>query len=336
MMEENYRQMMRVVRKGACAMMFTGVAMMSVHATDIVTQYPVRPVRMIVTFPPGGATDMVARLLGQQFSDGWGQQFVVDNRAGGGGIIGTEIAARAAPDGYTLLVGSSSGLVINPLLASKLPYDPVKDFLPVSLLSVNPTLLVAHPAVPASSVKELVALAKSRPGKLNYASVGQGSPVHLTMEWFKQLTGTDIVHIPYKGSTPAVTDLVGGQVQLMFNSIPPVLPLVKAGKLKAIAVGTAQRSRTVPEVPTIAESGVPGFDSATWFGLFAPAGTPLPIVAKLSTQAAGILSQPDVAQRLAAQGSDPRGSTPEALAQYMREESARWSRVIKSAAIKVD
>jgi tripartite-type tricarboxylate transporter receptor subunit TctC len=291
---------------------------------------------MVVTFPPGGATDMVARTVGQQLADAWGQQFVVDNRAGGGGIIGTEIAARAAPDGYTLLVGSSSGLVINPLLSAKLPYDPVKDFLPVSLLSVNPTLLVVHVSVAAGSVKELVALAKARPGKLNYASVGQGSPVHLTMEWFKQLTGADLVHVPYKGSAPAVTDLVGGQVQLMFNSIPPVLPLVKAGKLRAIAVGTAQRSRAVPEIPTIAESGVPGFDSATWFGLFAPAGTPQPIISKLSREAAGILSHPGVAQRLAAQGSDPRGSTPEQLAQYMREESARWSKVIKSAGIRID
>jgi tripartite-type tricarboxylate transporter receptor subunit TctC len=328
--------MTQVARDGASAILLAGVSIAAVHAADHATQYPARPVRMIVTFPPGGATDMVARAVGQQLSDAWAQQFVVDNRAGGGGIIGTEIAARSAPDGYTLLVGSSSGLVINPLLSRNLPYDPVKDFLPVSLLSVNPTLLVTHISVPAGSVKELVALAKSHPGKLNYASVGQGSPVHLTMELFKQLTGADLVHIPYKGSTPAVTDLVGGQVQLMFNSIPPVLPLVRAGKLKAIAVGTAQRSRAVPDIPTVAESGVPGFDSATWFGLFAPTGTPKSIVAKLSAQVAGILSQSDVAQRLAAQGSDPRGGTPEQLAQYMREESARWSKVIKSAAIKVD
>jgi tripartite-type tricarboxylate transporter receptor subunit TctC len=327
---------MKAVREGASTLVLAVVSMAAVYAADSAVQFPVRPVRMIVTFTPGGATDMVARAVGQQFAERWGQQFVVDNRAGGGGIIGTEIAAHAAPDGYTLLVGSSSGLVINPLLSSKLPYDPVKDFLPVSLLSVNPTLLVAHPAVPVSNVKELVALAKSRPGQLNYASVGSGSPVHLTMEWFKQLTGANLVHIPYKGSSPAVTDLVGGQVQLMFNSIPPVLPLVKAGKLKALAVGTAQRSRTVPEIPTIAESGVAGFDSATWFGLFAPAGTPKSIVAKLSKEAQGILAQSDVAARLTAQGSDPRGSTPEELAHYMREESARWSRVIKSAAIKVD
>jgi tripartite-type tricarboxylate transporter receptor subunit TctC len=193
-----------------------------------------------------------------------------------------------------------------------------------------------HPSVPITTVKELVAVAKAQPGKLNYASVGQGSPVHLTMELFKQLTGTELVHVPYKGSAPAVTDLVGGQVQLMFNSIPPVLPLVRAGKLKAIAVGAAQRSRTVPDIPTVAESGVPGFDSATWIGLFAPTGTAQLLVVKLSTAAARVLAQPDVAQKLAAQGSEPRGSTPEQLVRHMREDSARWSAVIKSAAIKVE
>lgn len=298
--------------------------------------YPVRPVRMIVTFTPGGATDMIARTVAQKLADAWGQQFVVDNRAGGGGVIGTELAARAAPDGYTLLVGSSSGLVINPLLSSKLPYDAARDFAPVSLLTVNPTLLVAHVSVSANNVKELVALAKSRPGKLNYASVGSGSPVHLAMEWFKQSTGTDLVHVPYKGSAPAVTDLVGGQVELMFNSIPPVLPLVRAGKLKALAVGSAQRSRSVPEIPTVAEAGVTGFDAATWFGLFAPTGTPAAVIAKLNREVGAILAQPELAQRLSAQGSEPRASTPAGLADYMRNESTRWRKVIASAGVKAD
>jgi len=306
------------------------------HALESAAAYPDKPVRLIVTFPPGGGTDMVAREVGQKLTESWGQQVVVDNRGGAGGIIGTEIAARAAPDGYTLLLGASSGLVINPLLRANLPYDPVRDFLPVSLLAVNPTLLVVNSSVPVSSVKELIAFAKARPGRLNYASVGQGSPIHLAMELFKSMTGVDFVHVPYKGSSPAVIDLLAGQVQLMFNSMPPVLPHVKTGKLKGLAVGSAQRSRAVPDIPTVAEAGVPGFEATTWFGLFAPAGTPKNIVNKLNTGIRKVLGDPEMAHRLIIQGAEPRSSTPEELAEFMRVESERAKKVITSAAIKIE
>ena len=298
--------------------------------------YPGKPVRLIVTFPPGGGADMIARAVGQKLFESWGQQVVVDNRGGAGGIIGTEIAARSAPDGYTLLIGASSGLVINPLLRTNLPYDPVRDFMPVSLLIVNPTLLVVNSSVPANSVKELIALAKAKPGQLNYASVGQGSPIHLAMELFKSMTGTNFVHVPYKGAGPAVTDLLAGQVQLMFNSMPSVLPHVKTGRLRGLAVGSAQRFRTVPDIPTVAEAGVPGFEAMTWFGMFAPAGTPKYIINKLNTQIVRILADPEMAHYLVIQGSEARSSTPEELAKYMRVESERAKKAIKSAAIRIE
>jgi len=298
--------------------------------------YPGKPVRMIVTFPPGGGADMIARAVGQKLFESWGQQVVVDNRGGAGGIIGTQIAARSAPDGYTLLIGASSGLVINPLLRTNLPYDPVRDFMPVSLLIVNPTLLVVNSTVPANSVKELIALAKAKPGQLNYASVGQGSPIHLAMELFKSMTGTNFVHVPYKGAGPAVTDLLAGQVQLMFNSMPSVLPHVKTGRLRGLAVGSAQRFRAVPDIPTVAEAGVPGFEAMTWFGMFAPAGTPKYIINKLNTQIVRILTDPEMAHYLVIQGSEARSSTPEELAKYMRVESERAKKAIKSAAIRIE
>ena len=290
----------------------------------------------MVPFPAGGAVDIVARTVAQKLSAAFRQQFVVDNRPGGGGTIATQTVARAAPDGYTLLLGTASGMVINPLLMTNLPYHPVKDFAPISLLAVNPTLLVVHNSVPVSTVKELIAYAKARPGTLNYASAGQGSPIHLGMELFKSMTGTNIVHVPYKGSVPAVTDLLGGQVQLMFNSMPTVLPHVKSGKLKALAVGSAQRSRAVPDVPTVAEAGVAGFQTVTWFGLFAPTGTWKSIINVLNRQIVRILDDRELAQNLASQGSEPQSSTPEKLAQYMREDSQRWENVIRGAGIKVD
>lgn len=306
------------------------------HALESAAAYPGKPVRLIVTFPPGGGADMIARAVGQKLFESWGQQVVVDNRGGAGGIIGTEIAARAVPDGYTLLIGASSGLVINPLLRTKLPYDPVRDFMPVSLLIINPTLLVVNSSVPASSVKELIALARAKPGQLNYASVGQGSPIHLAMELFKSMTGTNFVHVPYKGAGPAVTDLLAGQVQLMFNSMPSVLPHVKTGRLRGLAVGSAQRFRAVPDIPTVAEAGVPGFEAMTWFGMFAPAGTPKYIINKLNTQIVRILADPEMAHYLVIQGSEARSSTPEELAKYMRVESERAKKAIKSAAIKIE
>ena len=289
-----------------------------------------------MTYPPGGPTDFVARAIGAKMSAAWGQQVVIDNRPGAAGIIGTELAARAVPDGYTLLFGTSAGLTINPALVSKLPYDPVRDFAPVSLLVINPQILVVNSGVPVNSVKELIAYAKSKPGQLNYASVGQGSPNQLGMELLKALAGIDMVHVPYKGTGPALTDLLGGQVQLMFNSMPLVLPLVKSGKLNGLAVGSRQRSPAAPDIPTVAEAGVPGFENVTWYGLFAPVKTPAEVVTKLNAQVVQILSDPEMAQRLASQGAEPRSTTPDELARFMRVEFERWKKVIKAAGIKLE
>jgi tripartite-type tricarboxylate transporter receptor subunit TctC len=307
---------------------------LSVHVSG--QSYPSKPIRWIVTYPPGGPTDFVARAIGAKLTEAWGQQVVIDNRAGAGGMIGTELAAKSLPDGYTLLFGTSAGLTINPALMSKLPYDPVRDFAPVSLMVINPQILVVNNGIPVNSVKELIAYARARPGQLNYASVGRGSPNHLGMELLKALAGIDMVHVPYKGTGPAVTDLLSGQVQLMFNSMPSVLPLVKSGKLKGLAVGSTQRSPAAPDVPTVAEAGVPGFENVTWYGMFAPAKTPGDIVTKLNTQVVKILTDPEMAQRMASQGAEPRGTTPEELAKFMRVESERWKKVIKSAGIKLE
>lgn len=296
--------------------------------------YPSRPVRFIVTFAPGGGTDIVARLVGQKLTEAWGQQVIVDNRGGGGGIFGTETAARAAPDGHTLLFGTSSGLVINPLLKSGLAYDAVRDFAPISLLTTNANMLAVNSAVPASSVKQLIALAKATPGKLNYATAGEGSPSHLVMELFKSMTGTDIVHVPYKGAGPAVVDVIGGQVQMTFNPIPPLLPHVKSGKLRALAVSSAQRSQAAPDVPSVAEAGVPGFQYVLWYSMFAPAKTPKPIIAKINAQVVAILAQPEVRQGLIAIGADPRSSTPEELAAFMKNDTERLRQIIRSAGLR--
>jgi len=299
-------------------------------------QYPNRPIRLIVPFPAGGGTDIVARTVGAKLTDAWGQQIIIDNRGGAGGTIATDTAAKAAPDGYTLLFGTPGGLVINPLLNSKLPYDPVRDFAPITLLALNPQLLAVHPTVPANTVKELIALAKARPGKLNYASVGEGSPNHLAMELFKSMTATEMVHVAYKGAAPAVTELLGGQVQLMFNPMPPLLPHVKSGKLRALAVGSTQRSSAVPDVPTVAEAGVPGYEYVTWYALFAPAKTPPDVIRVINTSVAGVLGNAEIAQRLSSQGAEPRASTPGQLATLMQDDYKRLGKVIRSAGIKGD
>lgn len=298
--------------------------------------YPVKPVRIIVTFPPGGPTDIVGRSLAQKLAETLKQQFVVDNRAGAGGVVGTDIAAKSAADGYTLLLGTSSGLSLNPALNPKLPYNAFGDFAPISLIVVNPQILVLHPSLPANSVKDLIRLAKARPGQINYASVGQGSPNHLGIEMLKAMAGIDMVHIPYKGTAPALTDLLAGQVSLMFNSMPSVLPHVKSGKLKGIAVGSAKRSPAAPEIPTVSEAGVPGFEYVTWYGLFAPVGTPKDIVARLNAEVVRILADPELAQRFSSQGAEPSSTTPEQLAKFQRDEHERWKRVIQSAGIKLE
>jgi tripartite-type tricarboxylate transporter receptor subunit TctC len=293
-------------------------------------------VRFVITFPPGGPTDVVVRLIGQRLTDQWGHPMIIDNRGGAGGIVGTEIVARAAPDGYSFLVGTAGGMTINPALQPRLAYDPFRDFTPVGMLVNNPQILVAHPSVAAKNVKELVAFAKAKPGQLNFASAGTGTATHLGLELLKLTTGMEAVHVPYKGGAPATADLIGGQVQLLWVSIPSVLPHVKGGRLRALAVSTAKRSASAPEVPTVAESGYPGFEYSNWNALFAPAKTPPAIVRQVNAAVVKALMEPEIAQRLTLQGADPAPGTPEELARYMRTDHERWKKVIKNAGIKPD
>lgn len=298
--------------------------------------YPGKPVRLIVPYPPGGPTDFVGRALAQKMTEAWGQQVVVENRAGAASAVGTEIAARSAPDGYTLLLGTSAGFSINPALGGKRLYDAERDFSPISLLVINPQILVVHPSLPVTSVKSLVALAKSRPGQINYASVGNASPQHLGMEMLKSMTGIDMLHVPYKGTAPAVTDILAGNVSLMFNSMPLVLPQTRVGKLRGIAVGSGKRSPAAPDIPTVAEAGVPGFEYVTWYGLFTPAGTPQDVVGQLNALVVKILSDSEMAKRFASQGAEPSTTTPEQLASYRRAEFERWRKLIASMKLKIE
>ncbi len=298
--------------------------------------YPVRPIRLVVPFPPGGGNDTVARSVGFKLAAALGQQVVIDNRAGAGGIIGAEIVAKAAPDGYTLFLGGVASHGINPNLHAKLGYDPVKDFTPVSLIASAPLILVVHPSVPAKSVQELIQLAKAKPGALSFASNGTGGSSHLAAEMFKMMTSTDMLHVPYKGLSPALTDLLSGQVQLMFSSTVAILPQVRAGKLRPLAMTGARRSPAMPEVPTIAESGVTGYETASWYGVLAPAGTPRAIVDRLNLEIVKITRSPDVRERLAAEGADPVGNSPEEFAAHIKRELARWSKVIRQAHIRAE
>ena len=297
--------------------------------------YPVRPVRFILPFPPGGGTDILGRILAQELGRGLGQQVVVDNRPGAGANIGAEIAARSAPDGYTMFMGNVAHAV-NATLYRKLPYDFVRDFAPVTMLASTPNLLVAHPSVSARTVQELVALAKASPGKLIYASSGSGSSAHLAGELFKAMAGVDMVHVPYKGGGPAVTALLAGEVAIGFATTPSVINHVKAGKLRALGVSTAKRSATTPDVPTIAESGIAGYEAFTWYCLQVPRGTPKPIVDRLTTEAHRALASPEARERFAASGFEPQASTAEALDAFVRAEVAKWGKVVKSAGLQAD
>jgi tripartite-type tricarboxylate transporter receptor subunit TctC len=294
--------------------------------------YPVKPIRMIVTFPAGSGADIVARTVGQKMAESLGQQVVVDNRAGAGGIIGSDLTAKALPDGYTIVMVSSAH-TINASMYSKLPYDPAKDFAAITMLASTPYLLVAHPSVPVKNVAELIALAKAKPGQINYASGGVGVGSHLAGELFKTMAGVDIVNVPYKGAPQATADVVGGQVQLSLSTMPTALPLVRAGKLHSLAVTSLKRVPATPEIPAIAET-VPGFDVRTWQGLLAPWGTPPAIIAKLREHALKALSAPDVTERLTAQGYQTVGNTPQEFTQTITTEIARWKTVVKTARIK--
>jgi tripartite-type tricarboxylate transporter receptor subunit TctC len=317
------------------AALFAGLVALTVTAvTEAADSYPSKPLRMVITFPAGGPSDVVVRLVTQRMTEEWGHPVIIDNRGGAGGIVGTEVVAHAPPDGYTFLVGTAGGMTINPALHAKLSYDPFRDFAPVGMLVMNPQILIAHPSVPAKTVRELVQYAKERPGQLNFGSAGSGTATHLGLELLKLSTGMQAVHVPYKGGAPALTDLVGGQIQLLWLSIPSVLPHVKSGRLRALAVSTLKRSASALEVPTVAESGYPGFEYANWNALFVPAATPQARIAKINARVVKALNEPEIAQKLVAQGADPAPGTPAELGRYMHTDHERWKKVISSAGIK--
>jgi tripartite-type tricarboxylate transporter receptor subunit TctC len=297
--------------------------------------YPTRPVRIIVPFAPGGGTDIIARIMAPRLAESLGQQVIVDNRPGGGTLIGAELAARAAPDGYTLFMGLNGTMAINPSLHRKLPYDPVKDFAPVTLVAIGPNVLVVHPSLPVKTVAELIMLARKHPNKLSYASSGIGGAPHLAGEMLKSMAGIELVHIPYKGAAPATTDLLAGHVQVMFAGLGPALPHVKSGRLRALAVAGARRTPALPETPTIAEH-LKGFEASSWFAVFVPAGTPKDTVARLHTDIVSVMARQDLQQPLLSQGYEPVTGTPVELAQLVREDTARWARVIREAGITAD
>ncbi|OGA03015.1 MAG: hypothetical protein A2W68_07975 [Betaproteobacteria bacterium RIFCSPLOWO2_02_64_14] len=295
--------------------------------------YPVRPIRLVIPYPPGGPTDFVGRTVGQKLTEFMGQQVVVDNRPGAATVIASELVARAAPDGYTLLFGTGGGTFLAPLIVPNVPYDPRRDFAPVGMLVVSPQVLVVHPSVAANSVGELVALAKAKPGALNFASVGTGTSPHLGGELFKALAGIDVVHVPYKGTAPAMTDLLAGRVQFMFTSMPTVLAHVKGGKLKLLATGGTKRSPVIAATPPIAET-LPGFELVTWYGIFAPARTPADIVSRLNGAIGKALADPEVRKRFGAQGLETVTMTPQELRKYTERELDRWTRLVERAGIK--
>ncbi len=300
------------------------------------TAYPDRPIRLIVPFPPGGGNDILARVVALRLGESLGQQVIVDNRGGAGGIIGNSTAAASAPDGYTLCLGSMGGLAHNPALRPNLSYDPTRDFAGVSMLATSPFILVVNPAVPAASLKELLALARAKPGALNYGSSGSGSSLHMTGEFFKHATGVNIVHVAYKGTAPAITDLIAGQVQLVLSTMPPPLPHVKSGKLRALGVTTLTRAKAAPEVPTIAEAGVPGFEVQNWQGLVAPSKTPAAIIERLNREIGKVLAAPAMTEVLGAQGLDPVSTTPAQFDKLIRDEILKWRKLVQATGIRID
>jgi tripartite-type tricarboxylate transporter receptor subunit TctC len=311
------------------------IAALLACATALAQGFPARPIRIVVPFPPGGGTDVVARAVAPGMSQSLGQPVIVENRAGAGGNIGTEAVAKAAPDGYTLLVASAA-TAINNTLAKNLAWQVSRDFAPVALLVINQSLLVAHPSVPASSVKELIALAKSKPGQITYGSYGNGSSAHLIGELFKMTAGVDLLHVPYKGAAPAVNDLLGGQVNLVFADVAAVLPHVKSGRLKPLGIGSSRRFDGLPEVPTISEAGVPGFEAGGFLGLVAPAATPAAAIGALNAAAVKSLSAPDVRERLVGLATVPMGGSPEQFGQHLRVEVDKWAKVIRAGNIKLE
>ena len=309
----------------------------SICALPVVAQpYPSKPIRIIVPFTPGGSTDIVARVVGQKLGEALGAQVVIDNRPGAAGNIGVELAAKSAPDGYTLVMGHIGTMAVNPSLYAKLPYDPIRDFAPISLAAMVPNMLVVHPSLPVKSVEELIALSRSRPGQLNYGSSGAGGTPYLACEYFKMMAKLDIVQIPYKGAAPMIVDLIGGQISLTITGIPPLLPHVKAGKLRPLAVATSKRLPLLPDLPTIAEAALPGYEATSWYGVLAPAATPKEIITRLNTEIVKGIASPDTAERLAGEGAQPTSSTPEQFGAFIKSEIARWAKVMKAAGVTAE
>ena len=305
-------------------------------AIAVAQTYPTKPIRLVVPFPPGGSLDVVARAIGQKLTEVWGQPVVIDNRPGAGGNIGADLVAKSAPDGYTILEGALSTHAVNVSLYSKMPYDPVKDFAPITLVAITPNVLVVNPAFPANSVPELIAYAKAHPGALSFGSGSNGSAGHLAGELFKTEVGVDMVHVPYKGGAPALQALLAGDTQLMFDNLANSTPQLKAGKLKALAVTTAKRSSLAPELPTLAETGLPGFDIYTWWGFMAPAGTPKEIIAKWNAEITRILGTPEMKAFFAQQGAEPAPTTPEQFSALIKSEIPKYAKIIKASGAKVD
>jgi tripartite-type tricarboxylate transporter receptor subunit TctC len=298
--------------------------------------YPVKPVRLVIPYPPGGGSDTIGRPLAQKMSEGLGQQVVVENRGGANGNIGMEAVARSAPDGYTLVFALSAQLAINPGLYQKIPYDPIRDYAPITLLGEGGYILVVHPSLPAKSLKELIGLARARPGQIAYSSSGNGSGGHLAIELMNSMAGIRMLHVPYKGGGPALMDLIAGQVQVLFATQLASWPHIQSGRIRALATSMAKRPASVPDLPTVSEAGLPGYDSGVWYGVLAPAGTPREIIARLNTEVVRALSQPDYRNLLVNNTIEPIGSPPERLSQYIKSELVKWAKVIKSANVRVD
>ena len=319
------------VLRAAVIAIFTVFASVVAVQSTVAQNYPVRPIRFLVTSPPGGANDTQARVLGAKLAEQLGQTVVIDNRAGGSGMIAAEIVAKSAPDGYTLLFGTNSTFSVNPSLFPKVPYNTLRDFAPVVVTVMTPHVLLVHPSLPATTVKELIALAKAQPGRLNYASSGNGSAFHLGMELLKTVAGVNIVHVPYKGSALSAAAMITGEVQMMLVGMPTGMPLAKSGKARVLGVANPARSALAPELPTIAEAGVPGFGYQSWFGVAAPAGTPRPVIARLHEGFARPLQQADVRERLALLGYEVISATPQQMAQRIRDDTKKWAKVIKDS-----
>ena len=312
-----------------------GCMLLAAASIVIAQPYPSKPIRILIGFPPGSGGETQVRLVGQKLTEAWGQPIVVDARPGASGNIATEMLVKSAPDGYTLQYFPAA-LAINPSLFPKVPYDLAKDFTPIALLGTFPLVLVEHPGVPAKSVAELIALAKAKPGTINFASIGNASPPHLAGELFNQLAGVQMVHVPYKGSAPAQTDLIGGQVQVMFDTAVSAIPHVRAGRTRALAVTTKNRSRLLPDLPSLDESGLKGYDLYGWGGIVGPAGMPADMTAKLNAEIVKALRQPDVAEKLATLGSEPGGMTPQEFGRFLQDEAAKWKKLVVATGAKLD